>query len=202
MPPGDTYFSPLIIRKALWDYLKFSWLSFKCLNWGRWIPFKNSVLSKGNSKACNFKNFLFYIWLVLKESSFAPWTWFQTVKKLLINGQILWSKRSHTSLDIHIIGLHTSVLLMEDWLSTISFQPFYQNHLMIFTVLAGYFSHLIVTNIENDPGDGKCSAEFQATEQSVIFEQSVSLSFSVKWIIILKTWYWLLFKLFGLSSSN
>jgi len=32
-----------------------------------------------------------------------------------------------------------------------------------------------MTNIENEPGDGKCSVEFQATEQSVIFEQSESI---------------------------
>lgn len=42
-------------------------------------------------------------------------------------------------------------------------------------VLARYFSHLIMTNRENDPVGGKCSVEFQTTQHSLNFEQSLSI---------------------------
>lgn len=105
-------------------------------------------------------------------------------KKLFIKGEILWNKRTHTFLVIHIFLYRASYrFFTQRRLSIYSISAFLSKSSNDFMVLAKYFSHLIMTNIESVPGDGKHSAEFQATEKSGIFKQSLSLSFSVKCII-------------------
>lgn len=62
------------------------------------------------------------------------------------------------------VGLHIGVLLKRRLNVNNSIPALLPKPSNDFIVLAGCFAHLIMTNTENVLGDGKCSAELQATE--------------------------------------